>query len=83
LVWLERRSNLTSGGRTMLLKVLDLSQQAAPRFSPTVVEETIIAQFERPGESEYHLEVMFRTTMNHWIALGYGSGIAAYWCFLE
>lgn len=79
------------GGRTILLKVLDFSLVATKRRAPASdrlveakeVEGTVIAQFERPGESEYHLEVMFRTTMNHWVALGYGAGIAAYWCFLE
>ncbi|CAZ82084.1 unnamed protein product [Tuber melanosporum] len=84
LVWLERSSNLMTGGKTVFVRYLDFSNVTRTSAKQEPIAGSItVAQFERPGESEAQLETLFRNTSNHWVALGYGSGIVAFWSFMD
>lgn len=84
LVWLERSSNLMTGGKTICVRYLDFSDvNGASRGRRPIGKSIFVTQFERPGESEAHLETVFKNTSNHWVAMGYGSGIVAFWAFTE
>ncbi|PWW74661.1 hypothetical protein C7212DRAFT_365066 [Tuber magnatum] len=85
LVWLERSSNLMTGGKTIRVRYLDFSnvnKKTSARQQP-ISKSILVTQFERPGESETQLGTIFRNTSNHWIAMGYGSGIVAFWSFMD
>ncbi|RPA90891.1 hypothetical protein L873DRAFT_1716245 [Choiromyces venosus 120613-1] len=83
LVWLERSSNLVTGGKTIHVRYLDFAIARASARQQPIANSIVVAQFERPGESETQLETVFKNTSNHWVAMGYGSGIVAFWCFLD
>ncbi|CUS14859.1 unnamed protein product [Tuber aestivum] len=84
LVWLERSSNLMTGGKTIRVRYLDFSNVNKTSAKQQPVSKSIfVTQFERPGESETQLGTVFKNTSNHWIAMGYGSGIVAFWSFMD
>lgn len=73
-----------TGGKTIRVRYLDFSNVNGASRRQRPIEKSIpVTQFERPGESEVHLETVFRNTSNHWVAMGYGSGIVAFWAFTE
>jgi len=73
-----------TGGKTICVRYLDFSDvNGASRGRRPIGKSIFVTQFERPGESEAHLETVFKNTSNHWVAMGYGSGIVAFWAFTE